>query len=185
MTKKQGTESSVKSTGRPSLYNQELADRICSLVAAGEDVKGICASVGISLSVLHLWREKYSDFMEAYGRARHRSGEASESRVQSILDDARAGKIDANTARVLLDGEKWLAAKHAPRTHGDKVQVEHEGGGGGLGAVVVQIMAYQPVAPAAVNQAVSPTAALGGAVEAIGMPGVVCQIRSTQDEGAQ
>ena len=135
--------------GRPSSYSQELADTICSRVAAGDDVKGICASVGISLSVLHLWREKYPDFMEAYGRARHRSGEASESRVQSILDDARAGKIDANTARVLLDGEKWLAAKRAPRTHGDRVEVEHSGAiQGGLGPVVIQMTAHQPAAPA-------------------------------------
>lgn len=116
-----------KKTGRPSLYTEELGEQIVDRVAAGEDIAGICKSVGISLSVLHRWREVYPAFMEAYARARHRSGEASESRIQAIMDDARAGKIDANTARVLIDGEKWLAAKRAPRTHSDRVEVEHSG----------------------------------------------------------
>lgn len=113
--------------GRPSLYTEALAEEIVDRVAGGEDIAGICKSVGISLSVLHRWREVYPEFMEAYARARQRSGEASESRIQAIMDDARAGKIDANTARVLMDAEKWLAAKRAPRTHGDRVEVEHSG----------------------------------------------------------
>ena len=149
--------------GRPSMYSDELAHDICCMVAAGEDVKSVCVHFGIGLSTLHDWREKFPGFSESYMRARALSGEASEARIQAIMDEARTGKIDANTARVLLDGEKWLAAKRAPRTHGDRVEVEHSGSvAGGLGPVVIQITAHQP------------------AVQAIDVaPVPLCQITST------
>jgi len=64
------------------------------------------------------------------------------------MDAARAGDIDANTARVLIDGEKWLASKRAPRTHGDKVEIEHSGSIGQPPIINVNVVAVEakPVA---------------------------------------
>jgi len=155
MTKK--TEKPARKIGRPSLYSEALGEEIVDRVAAGEDIAGICKSLGISLSVLHRWREVHPAFMEAYARARQRSGEASESRIKAIMDDARAGKIDANTARVLIDAEKWLASKRAPRTHGDRVEVEHSGQGDqGVRVVLSFGPAPQIQAPAIDAEVVKP-----------------------------
>ena len=66
------------------------------------------------------------------------------------MDAAKSGDLDANTARVLLDGEKWLAAKRAPYSHADKVAVEHSGNMGGLAAVSISIVSAQRELPAVV-----------------------------------
>lgn len=121
-------EKNAAKGGRPSGYSEGLGEEICARVAAGDDIMSICESEGMPAhTTLHRWREKFPEFGAAYARARNLSGEAGEARIQRIMDDARAGKIDANTARVLIDGEKWLASKRAPRTHGDRVEVEHSG----------------------------------------------------------
>jgi len=151
------SEKPTAKIGRPSGYSEELGEEICARVAAGEDIAGICKSLGISLSGLHRWREVHPAFMEAYARARQRSGEASESRIQAIMDDARAGKIDANTARVLIDAEKWLASKRAPRTHGDRVEVEHSGQGDqGVKVILSFGPASQIQAPAIEGEVIRP-----------------------------
>lgn len=144
--------------GRPTLYTEELATDICCRVAAGDDVQSVCNAVGISLRTLHLWREVHEDFMQAYARARHRSGEASESRIQGVMDAVRNGEIDSNTARVLLDGEKWLAAKRAPRTHGDKIELEHSGQVNTAMLVTVNVQSHLPATPEAID--VTPAAKL-------------------------
>lgn len=141
------TEKPAAKVGRPSMFTEEVGDEIVDRVAAGEDIAGICRSLGMTLATLHRWREKFPAFGEAYARARQRSGEASESRIQAIMDDARAGKIDAQTARVLIDGEKWLASKRAPRTHGDRVEVEHSGTVGPM-QVIVNVVRADPTTKA-------------------------------------
>lgn len=131
-------------TGRPSLFTEAMEEEIVARVAAGNDIAGICESVGISLATLHRWRELHPEFGEAYARGRSRSGEASESRIQRVMDDVRAGLIDANAARVLIDAEKWLAGKRAPRTHGDRVELEHSGSGGQAFQVAVIVRGHEP-----------------------------------------
>ena len=145
--KKSGDVAKTK-IGRPTLYTEELGQEICAKVAAGQDVKSVCAEAGISLGTLHLWREVHPAFLESYTRARARSGESAESDVQVVLNDLKAGRIDPNAARVLLDGLRWLAGKRAPRTHGDRVEVEHSGSVQGMGAVQITISPATPLAPA-------------------------------------
>jgi len=156
MTKK--TEKPVRKIGRPSGYSEEIGEEICARVASGEDIMSICESEGMPAhTTLHKWRERYPKFGAAYARARALSGEAAEARIQRIMDDARVGKIDANTARVLIDAEKWLASKRAPRTHGDRVEVEHSGQGDqGVRVVLSFGPAPQIQAPAIDAEVVKP-----------------------------
>jgi hypothetical protein len=125
-------------------YSETLGEEICARVATGEDIMSICESEGMPAhTTLHRWRDKYPEFGAAYARARALSGEAAEARIQRIMNDARAGKIDAQTARVLIDAEKWLASKRAPRTHGDRVEVEHSGTVGPM-QVIVNVVRADP-----------------------------------------
>ena len=156
MTKK--TEKPVRKIGRPSGYSEEIGEEICARVASGEDIMSICESEGMPAhTTLHKWRERYPKFGAAYARARALSGEAAEARIQRIMDDARVGKIDANTARVLIDAEKWLASKRAPRTHGDRVEVEHSGQGDqGVKVILSFGPASQIQAPAIEGEVIRP-----------------------------
>lgn len=149
-------------TGRPSGYSEELGEEICARVATGEDIMSICESAGMPAhTTLHRWREKFPAFGAAYARARALSGEAGEARIQRIMDDARAGKLDAQTARVLIDAEKWLAAKRAPRTHGDRLDVDHSITGAGGMIVNVRVLPTEPTPPAIDVEPVLPALASG------------------------
>ena len=144
-------------TGRPSTYSPDVAEEICARVATGEDILSICSSEGMpSHTTLHRWREVRPEFRDAYTRARELSGEASEARIQKIMKDLRAGDIDANAARVLLDAEKWLAAKRAPRTHGDKIDVDHNIRGGGGMTVTVNVVPARVDPPAIEGELIQP-----------------------------
>src|SRR5262249_29968207 len=56
----------------------------------------------------------------AYDLAREQRADARSDRVDEVLDDLRAGKIDAPSARVLIEAELKLAAKENPARFGDR-----------------------------------------------------------------
>jgi hypothetical protein len=56
--------------------------------------------------------------------AREQRADARSDRVDEILDDLRAGKIDAPSARVLIEAELKLAAKENPGRYGDATQID-------------------------------------------------------------
>lgn len=159
-----------KPTGRPPLYSEELGEAVCDLVAAGKTVKQIGDTPGMpASSILFRWLDKYPAFRDGYLRARELAAHASESNIMDYMGRLSIGDLDANAARVLINAEQWLAAKRAPRTHGDRVEVEHSGAiQGGLGPVIIQITAHQPAQPAqAIDcQAVKPAIPCADAIAA-------------------
>ena len=46
----------------------------------------------------------------------------------------------------MIDARKWLAGKLRPKKYGDRVEVEHLGGNGLSGGIVVNIIRHQPQA---------------------------------------
>jgi len=105
----------------------------------------ICESEGMPAhTTLHKWRERYPKFGAAYARARALSGEAAEARIQRIMDDARAGKIDANTARVLIDAEKMARRQSAHLAPTAIVSRSSTRGPGGQGVRVVLSFGLAP-----------------------------------------
>ena len=113
--------------GRPTDYNEQLAEEICSRVimrpihqvAKDEDMP--------SESAIYLWLQKYPAFMEKYTRAREiRAFRRAESADQ-VTEDMRAGLIDAAQARVEFDKIRWQAGRENSRVFSEKHQVEHSG----------------------------------------------------------
>lgn len=113
-------------------YSEELDAKVCEMIALGKTVRQIDKTPGMpAIRTLYTWLEKYPEFKQRYTRARELSGQASECNVVDIIEKVDGGQLDSNSARVMLDAEKWLAAKRAPRTHGDKQTLEHTGPDGG------------------------------------------------------
>jgi uncharacterized protein (DUF2236 family) len=47
-------------------------------------------------------------------------------KIEEILEDVEAGKIEPQVARVSIDARKWLAAKMYPKFFSDRVQLQHD-----------------------------------------------------------
>lgn len=55
--------------GRPTKYNQEVADRLILFVEQGLTVKDACYGVNISTDTCSRWRQKYPEFAKKFMEA--------------------------------------------------------------------------------------------------------------------
>lgn len=114
--------------GRPSDYTEEIADRICDLIADGKGLREICRGEGMPgrRTVLDwLNDDSKGDFRARYARAREAQGDFLDEEMQSVADTATPET--AHVARLRVDTMKWRASKLAPKKYGDKVETVHSG----------------------------------------------------------
>ncbi len=143
MTKKKPA-TKKRTIGRPSLYTEALATKICRRLAEGESLRAICADKtmpAISTVMGWLFDGNHDEFLEQYARAREAQAEVRADEIVDIADDDtndftadKEGKLVANSehiqrSRLRVDARKWIAAKLLPKRYGDKIQ--HTGDGGG------------------------------------------------------
>lgn len=125
-------------TGRPTLYNAEMAARICELVATHDiGLPGLCKKFDDIPSdfTINLWRNKYPEFSQMYALAKMKQAELlAESiddlaaQIETYIDSEGNVRFDPGSVakqRLMIDTRKWLATKLAPRIYGDRVT--HDG----------------------------------------------------------
>jgi hypothetical protein len=123
--------------GRPTSYTEKLGAEICELVAMRVPLAHICKMPGMpNERTVYRWKRDTEQFCLNYARAREHRADARSDRIDEICEALRAGKLDPNAARVLIDAEKWQAGKEQPRRYGEKLEVEAK-----TGLVVVQLTA--------------------------------------------
>jgi len=133
MTKKKGR-------GRPTDYTEDLGNLICDLLADGKTLTEICKDDDMPHRVTVLrWCRKYPDFRIAYASARqdqqHIFGdiiiERSKDESRDYYVDDKGVRRSDNTAvqrdRLFCDNLKFLMARLASDTYGDKVRQEITG----------------------------------------------------------
>ncbi len=127
------TGAKSKKKGRPSLYTDKLAAKICWRLAEGESLRAICADKampGLSTVMGWLFDDKHEGFPAQDARAREAQAELRADEIVDIADGVEHGASEAvQAARLRVDARKWIAAKLLPKRYGDKVQ--HTGDGGG------------------------------------------------------
>ena len=143
MTKKKPAPKK-RTKGRPSLYAEALAAKICLRLAEGETLRSICRDEAMpdKATVLRwLADKKKADFRDQYAHAREMQADALFDEALEIADDAlgdwatdKDGKKVLNhehvqRSRLRVDTRKWAAGKLAPKRYGDKLQHTGEGGG--------------------------------------------------------
>ena len=90
---------------RPTDYTPELAERICQHIAGGESLRSFCRSPGEPhVATVCRWIIKHDEFREQYAHAREAAGYAHGDGVIEVVEAVRNGDIDAQTARVMMDG---------------------------------------------------------------------------------
>ncbi len=129
--------------GRPSLYTEALAAKLCLRLAESETLRAICRDEAMpdKATVLRwLADKKKADFRDQYAHAREMQADALFDEALEIADDAsgdwatdKDGKkvLDhehVQRSRLRVDTRKWAAAKLAPKRYGDKINL-----GGTLG----------------------------------------------------
>ena len=104
----------------------EQIRRVIELIEDGSSERAACAEVGISRATFRTTALKAS-VGDQYARALEALAADQVEKAEQVIDDMRAGVIDAAQARVELDVRKWFASKFLPKRYGDKAEVEHKG----------------------------------------------------------
>lgn len=131
--------------GRPTIYSQELVDKICKRIAEGESVRVICYSEDMpSQGTIYSWLldEDKKEFLEKYARARNTQAEVLFDEILEIADDGTndymtitKGNDSYNVedrevtgrSRLRVDTRKWYLSKVLPKKFGDKLDVMSDG----------------------------------------------------------
>lgn len=144
--------------GRPSLYTDELAQRICERLAAGESLLSICESDPDmpAESTVRLWAlDDREGFSARYARAReigylHMGDELltiADTPQEGITVTEKATGTETRTGDMIehrklqVDTRKWMLARMLPKVFGDKYTHELGGIGGGPLTVTWQSVA--------------------------------------------
>lgn len=137
--------------GRPSNFNDEIADEICAKLAVGMSLKEICRGEGMpDSSTVFRWlaKEENASFRDRYARAKEAGMDALAEEILDIADNATNDWMDrhdaegnttgkqfnaeaARRSQIRIDARKWLLAKLAPKKYGDRVVTELTGKDGG------------------------------------------------------
>ncbi len=123
--------------GRPTLYNEEMADRICEAVATStHGTKKLCKLNDWMPEdvTIYKWRYRHAEFSRKYAEAKARQADLMAEEIIEIaddglndtyIDDEGNEKVNADVvarSRLRIDTRKWLACKLLPKVYGDKQQ---------------------------------------------------------------
>lgn len=132
-----------KSTGRPSGYTQEIADKICERIAEGASMRTVCTPDDMpGLATVFRWLREHSIFRDQYARATEERTEAMSEEILDIADDGSndfmviqkgtqsyqiENKEVTNRSRLRVDTRKWLMSKMKPKKYGEKLDMTTNG----------------------------------------------------------
>lgn len=112
---------------RPTDYTDQLATRICAELAVGKSLRTILKEDDMpSMSTVFNWLADKTkpEFLEQYARAKEEAADALADDIQDISDKVLQKVYDPASARVAMDGKKWIAAKLKPKRYGDKLDLD-------------------------------------------------------------
>lgn len=143
MTDPKNETAQKRKRGRPSTYNEEVANEICSRLADGEPLRQICRDPRMPhWMTVYAWQDRHDDFRIRIARAREMGEDAIAQECLEIADDARNDWMERNggdapgyalngehvqRSKLRIETRLKLLAKWNPRKWGEKVDVNHGG----------------------------------------------------------
>ncbi len=110
--------------GRPSKYNQDIADKIVQGLSMGKTLIKVCDELKIGYSTVTRWIVENKEFGEKYTRARENQIDYL---AEDIIQIAEDDSLSPETRRLMIDARKWYAGKLNGKKYGDKQQIDHGG----------------------------------------------------------
>lgn len=139
-TSKVSAKPGTKKIGRPTDYNQAIADRVCNQIANGESLRTICDGKDDmpDKATVFRWLRIHEIFRDQYTRAREEAKWAMFDRLEEIATDGRndwmedqymkgaspGWKVNGEAvqrSKLRIDTIKWQLSKLAPKEYGDKM----------------------------------------------------------------
>jgi hypothetical protein len=114
---------------RPSEYNFELCKEICELIADGGYIIQVLESNEKypSWSTFRHWKRDNEELKTLYVNAQQDKTEALINNIVKVQQMALRGEIDASTANVVMQTDKWLSSKFYPKMFGDRTDITSNG----------------------------------------------------------
>lgn len=135
--------------GKGSCYTQELAQRICELIASGLGLPAVTQKLKAEGSHAPTpanitdWALKIPEFAEMYTHARIVQAHNMADELISIAEDGSKDRVTRyredgteyeatdfehiNRSRLRVDTRKWYLSKVLPKLYGDKIEVNNTG----------------------------------------------------------
>lgn len=115
--------------GRPNTYDFNLCIEICAGVANGLNIKTVLASKPEypTFQTWCNWKRDHNELFDLYIKSIHDKAESVDEDIDSIMIDAREGRMEASIANVLIQTLKWKAAKYYPKMFGEKTDITTNG----------------------------------------------------------
>lgn len=133
--------------GRPTKYSETTAAKIASRLAGGESLRAICRDPKMpAVSTVLLWvvSGKHPEFSEQYTQARTAQGYFYADSMLHTVDELRAGDLDPQSAKVIMDAYKWTAERNAAKAYGPKQALDHTSSDGSMTPKVIERVIIDP-----------------------------------------
>lgn len=126
------------SMGRPSIYSDELANQICTIIAtSSKSLKKICEPDEMpNVSTVLKWLNTNESFLHQYTRAKEEQADLLVDEMIEIADDGSQdldgfndygkpmeNKEFVNRSKLKVETRKWIASKLKPKRYGEKLDV--------------------------------------------------------------
>ena len=110
---------------RPSEYDFEKCKAICDEVAEGFNIKTVLKSKEEypDFSTWCRWKRENEELRNLYVNSMQDKSESVIEEIDHVYDLLKSGAIEPSAANVLIQTNKWLAAKFYPKMFGDKVDL--------------------------------------------------------------
>jgi terminase small subunit-like protein len=141
------------SPGRPSIFNPEIADKLCEEIAtSSKSLKTICKSDDMpAVRTILKWlsegdkedgKPELKGFVHQYARAREEQADFLAEEILEIADDGandlmtvtrgdttyeQENKEVTNRSKLRVEARKWIASKLKPKKYADRIDHNIEG----------------------------------------------------------
>ena len=130
--------------GRPSEFNQSIANTICTRLIHGESLRSICRDDDMpDVSTVYYWIHDYPEFSKQYDKAKMEQIDTFADEIIEIADDStndfyekklKSGDVSVvgdmelvNRAKLRVETRKWVAERMKPKKYGVRQEIEHSG----------------------------------------------------------
>jgi len=117
----------MSNVGRPSLYSDELVDRICEWISEGKSLRSFCrieGNPGFQTVLDWLNDDDKLYFRSKYARAREIQAEVMADELLEIADDTKPDQLKLAHDKMKIETRQWIAAKLLPKKYGNIQHIE-------------------------------------------------------------